>query len=176
MVSTLLFITNARKVFFIQPRPGKDEKIFLIIKFRTMKELRDKDGKLLPDNKRITPIGKFIRKSSIDELPQLLNVLKGDLSLIGPRPLLVDYLPLYNDFQRRRHEVRPGITGWAQINGRNAISWDKKFAFDLWYVDNISFHLDCKIFFGTIIKVFKSNGISSGTSVTMEKFKGNNTI
>jgi lipopolysaccharide/colanic/teichoic acid biosynthesis glycosyltransferase len=138
-----------------------------------MTERKNENGELLPDSKRVTRIGKFIRKSSIDELPQLVNVLKGDLSLVGPRPLLVEYLSLYNDFQKRRHEVKPGITGWAQINGRNAISWDKKFKLDIWYVNNVSFCLDCKILFHTLIKVFKSSGISSETSATMEKFTGN---
>ena len=173
VILILLFITNNNKIFFIQQRPGKDGKIFLIIKYRTMNEMKNKNGELLSDSNRITRIGKFLRKSSLDELPQLINVLNGDLSLVGPRPLLVEYLPLYNDFQKRRHEIRPGITGWAQINGRNAISWQKKFQFDIWYVDNISFWLDCKIIFYTLIKVFKSSGISSETSATMEKFTGN---
>jgi undecaprenyl phosphate N,N'-diacetylbacillosamine 1-phosphate transferase len=138
-----------------------------------MNEKKNDNDKLLPDSERITPIGKFIRKSSIDELPQLFNVLMGDISLVGPRPLLVEYLPLYNSFQKRRHEVRPGITGWAQINGRNALSWDQKFKLDIWYVDNVSFFLDVKILTLTLIEVFKTSGISSATSVTMEKFTGN---
>jgi undecaprenyl phosphate N,N'-diacetylbacillosamine 1-phosphate transferase len=173
IVVILLFFANRRKIFFIQPRPGKNGRIFFIIKYRTMNELRNKNGELLTDEERITPIGKFIRESSIDELPQLINVLKGELSLVGPRPLLVEYLPRYNDFQKRRLEIRPGITGWAQVNGRNAITWEKKFYLDVWYVDNISFRLDCKIMFYTLIKVFKSSGISSDTSATMEKFAGN---
>lgn len=158
---------------FFQERPGKDEKIFRVIKFKTMNDRRDASGKLLPDAQRLTRVGKFVRSTSLDEIPQLLNVIKGDMSLIGPRPLLVQYLPLYNETQRRRHEVRPGITGWAQVNGRNAISWQQKFAYDVWYVDHISLSLDCKILLKTIRKVFKREGISSDTSVTMEAFKGN---
>lgn len=169
----ILVITNKGKPFFIQQRPGKNEKIFKLIKFKTMTDKKDENGNLLPDEKRLTKIGKIIRKTSIDELPQLINVLKGDMSLIGPRPLLVEYLPLYNTFQKRRHEVKPGITGWAQVNGRNAISWQKKFEFDVWYVDNISFLLDIKILLLTLKKVIKTEGISSGNNVTMEKFKGN---
>jgi undecaprenyl phosphate N,N'-diacetylbacillosamine 1-phosphate transferase len=159
--------------FFFQERPGKDEKIFKVIKFKTMTDERDASGNLLPDAERLTKVGKFVRSTSLDEIPQLLNVIKGDMSLIGPRPLLVQYLPLYNDAQRRRHEVRPGITGWAQVNGRNAISWKQKFEFDVWYVDNISLSLDVKILVRTILKVFKREGISSDTSSTMEVFKGN---
>jgi lipopolysaccharide/colanic/teichoic acid biosynthesis glycosyltransferase len=139
-----------------------------------MNDRKDKQGNLLPDAKRLTWIGKIIRKTSIDEIPQLLNVIKGDMSLIGPRPLLPEYLPLYNDIQKKRHNVRPGITGWAQVNGRNAISWEQKFDYDVWYVNNLSFLLDIKIFFLTIAKVFKSDGINSATAVTMEKFTGNN--
>ncbi len=138
-----------------------------------MTDERDANGVLLPDDRRLTATGKFIRKTSLDELPQLVNVLKGDMSLIGPRPLLVEYLPLYNAEQRRRHDVRPGITGWAQVNGRNAISWQQKFTYDVWYVEHISFILDMKILFMTVLKVFKAEGISSETSVTMEKFRGN---
>ena len=138
-----------------------------------MTDKKDAEGNLLPDNERLTPFGHFLRKTSLDEFPQLFNILKGDMSLIGPRPLLVDYLPLYNDFQRRRCEVKPGITGWAQVNGRNAISWQQKFEYDVWYVDNVSFILDCKILFRTLFKVFKPKGISSDTSITMEKFVGN---
>jgi undecaprenyl phosphate N,N'-diacetylbacillosamine 1-phosphate transferase len=172
IVSLLLFIVNDGKVFFIQPRPGKNEKIFFIIKFKTMNDRKNEMGEWRPDNERITGIGRFIRKSSIDELPQLFNVLKGDLSLIGPRPLLVEYLPLYNDFQKRRHEVRPGITGWAQVNGRNSISWKQKFEFDVWYVDNLSLLLDVKIVKQTILKIFKSEGIDSSSSQTMSTFTG----
>jgi lipopolysaccharide/colanic/teichoic acid biosynthesis glycosyltransferase len=159
--------------FFSQERPGKNEKIFRVIKFKTMNDQRDTSGKLLPDAQRLTKVGKFVRSTSLDEIPQLLNVIKGDMSLIGPRPLLVQYLPLYNDMQRRRHEVRPGITGWAQVNGRNAISWQQKFEYDVWYVDNVSLSLDIKILLNTIQKVFKREGISSDTSATMEAFKGN---
>ncbi|MEN6597942.1 MAG: sugar transferase [Proteiniphilum sp.] len=159
--------------FFFQERPGKDEKIFKVIKFKTMNDRKDASGNLLPDAQRLTKVGKFVRSTSLDEIPQLLNVIKGDMSLIGPRPLLVQYLPLYNNIQRRRHEVRPGITGWAQVNGRNAISWEQKFAYDVWYVDNVSLSLDVKILLKTIQKVFKREGISSDTSATMEPFKGN---
>ena len=159
--------------FFFQERPGKDEKIFRVIKFKTMNDRKDASGKLLPDAQRLTKVGKFVRSTSLDEIPQLLNVIKGDMSLIGPRPLLVQYLPLYNNIQRRRHEVRPGITGWAQVNGRNAISWEQKFAYDVWYVDNVSLSLDVKILLKTIQKVFKREGISSDSSATMEPFKGN---
>src|SRR5690554_600040 len=160
--------------FFFQERPGKDEKLFRVIKFKTMNDQRDASGKLLPDAQRLTKVGKFVRSTSLDEIPQLLNVIKGDMSLIGPRPLLVQYLPLYNDMQRRRHEVRPGITGWAQVNGRNAISWQQKFEYDVWYVDNVSLLLDIKILLKTNQKVFKREGISSDSSATMEPFKGNN--
>jgi len=159
--------------FFFQERPGKDEKIFRVIKFKTMNDRKDASGKLLPDAQRLTKVGNFVRSTSLDEIPQLLNVIKGDMSLIGPRPLLVQYLPLYNETQRRRHEVRPGITGWAQVNGRNAISWKQKFAYDVWYVDNVSLSLDVKILLKTIQKVFKREGISSDSSATMEPFKGN---
>lgn len=159
--------------FFFQKRPGKDERIFRVIKFKTMTDDRDSNGNLLPDAVRLTKIGKFVRSTSLDEIPQLLNVIKGDMSLIGPRPLLVQYLPLYDEKQRRRHEVRPGITGWAQVNGRNAISWQQKFEYDVWYVDNVSLSLDVKILLKTIQKVFKREGISSDTSATMEAFKGN---
>ncbi len=159
--------------FFFQERPGKDERIFRVIKFKTMNEQRDTEGKLLPDSERLTRVGRFVRSTSLDEIPQLLNVIKGDMSLIGPRPLLVEYLPLYNEKQKRRHEVRPGITGWAQVNGRNAISWQQKFEYDVWYVDNVSLSLDLKILLKTIRKVFKREGISSDTSATMEAFNGN---
>lgn len=172
VVVILLFIANNGKPFFFQRRPGLHEKIFKVIKFKTMKDKKDKNGNLLPDSERITALGQFIRKTSLDEIPQLLNVIKGDMSLVGPRPLLVEYLPLYNKQQKKRHDVKPGITGWAQINGRNAISWEKKFDLDVWYVDHLSFALDIKIFFLTIKKVFISEGISSATAVTMEKFTG----
>jgi len=171
-----IWLTIANKgagALFFQERPGKNERIFKVIKFKTMTDQRDASGNLLPDAERLTKVGKFVRSTSLDEIPQLLNVIKGDMSLIGPRPLLVQYLPLYNDTQRRRHEVRPGITGWAQVNGRNAISWKQKFEFDVWYVDNISLSLDVKILVRTILKVFKREGISSDTSSTMEVFKGN---
>jgi len=172
MVILLLLIVNRGNPLFFQSRPGKDEKIFKVIKFKTMNDRKNKDGNLLPDAQRLTATGKFIRKTSLDEIPQLLNVIKGDMSIIGPRPLLVEYLTLYNPTQKRRHEVKPGITGWAQVNGRNAISWEQKFDYDVWYVDHISFFLDVKIFFLTIRKVFISEGINSQTAATMEKFKG----
>jgi undecaprenyl phosphate N,N'-diacetylbacillosamine 1-phosphate transferase len=170
----LLVIANKGKVWFRQSRPGLHEKVFQVIKFKTMNDARDHAGNLLPDEQRLTRIGNFIRATSLDELPQLINVLKGDMSLVGPRPLLVEYLPLYNETQRRRHEVLPGITGWAQVNGRNAISWHKKFEYDVWYVDHQSFMLDLKILLLTVFKVIRSEGVSSETSVTMEKFSGNN--
>lgn len=169
----LSIANNGAGAFFFQERPGKDEKIFRVIKFKTMNDRKDASGNLLPDAQRLTKVGKFVRSTSLDEIPQLLNVIKGDMSLIGPRPLLVQYLPLYDETQSRRHEVRPGITGWAQVNGRNAISWEQKFAYDVWYVDNVSLSLDIKILIKTILKVFKRDGISSGTSATMEYFKGN---
>ncbi|PXW15376.1 lipopolysaccharide/colanic/teichoic acid biosynthesis glycosyltransferase [Chryseobacterium sp. CBTAP 102] len=168
-----LFLSNDGKPFFFQLRPGKNGKIFKIIKFKTMNDKKDSNGNLLSDAERLTPIGSFVRKTSLDEIPQLINVLKGDMSLIGPRPLLVQYLPLYNERQARRHEVRPGITGWAQVNGRNAISWNQKFDYDLWYVENISFIVDLRIFFLTIKKVFIREGISQEGQATMEPFKGN---
>ena len=170
----LHFANKGAGSFFLQPRPGKNGKIFKVIKFKTMTDEKDENGNLLPDEKRLTKVGKFVRSTSIDELPQLINVLKGDMSLIGPRPLLVQYLPLYNEFQARRHEVRPGITGWAQCHGRNAISWQKKFEYDVWYVDNLSFIVDLKVLFLTIKKVFKREGISQEGNATMEPFNGNN--
>jgi lipopolysaccharide/colanic/teichoic acid biosynthesis glycosyltransferase len=173
VVTFLLAIANKGKPFFFQTRPGKHEKLFKIIKFKTMNDTRDKEGNLLPDAKRLTPLGKFVRSTSLDELPQLLNVLKGEMSLIGPRPLLVKYLPLYSDEQRKRHSVRPGITGWAQVNGRNAISWKQKFELDVVYVTELSFIFDVKIVLATIKKVLFREGIASTTSVTMEEFKGN---
>jgi lipopolysaccharide/colanic/teichoic acid biosynthesis glycosyltransferase len=170
----LLYAANRGKVFFIQDRPGKDELIFRVIKFKTMNDKKDSHGKLLPDKERLTLVGKFIRTTSIDELPQMINVLKGDMSLIGPRPLLPKYLPLYNEQQQRRHKVRPGITGWAQVNGRNAISWRQKFEYDVWYVDNMGFLLDLKIGWLTIIKIFKREGITEQGSATISAFNGNN--
>lgn len=169
-----LFFANQGKPFFFQKRPGKDERIFKIIKFKTMNDKKDENGNLLPDAERLTKIGGFVRKTSLDEIPQLINVLKGDMSLIGPRPLRTYYLPLYSPEQKKRHDVRPGITGWAQVNGRNAISWTKKFEYDVWYVDNMSFGLDVKILFLTIRKVFKREGISKEGHVTTEAFNGHN--
>jgi undecaprenyl phosphate N,N'-diacetylbacillosamine 1-phosphate transferase len=171
-VIILLFVLNKGSVWFLQPRPGYKEKIFKVIKFKTMTDQRDHQNELLPDEKRLTAMGKFIRKTSLDEIPQLINVLKGDMSIVGPRPLLVEYLPLYNERQRKRHDVRPGITGWAQVNGRNAVAWPQRLEHDAWYVEHMSFGLDLKILFLTLIKVLKAEGISSGTSVTMEKFSG----
>ena len=174
-VTFWLYVANkGAGAFFTQARPGKDGKIFKVIKFKTMTDERDAQGSLLPDEKRLTKVGKFVRSTSLDELPQLINVLKGDMALIGPRPLLPQYLPLYNEKQARRHEVRPGITGWAQVNGRNAISWNKKFELDVWYVDHCSFLLDLKIVCLTIKKVFVCEGINSDSCVTMEAFTGNN--
>lgn len=170
----LHFANKGTGAFFFQERPGKDGKIFKVVKFKTMTDERDKDGTLLPDAKRLTKVGRFIRSTSIDELPQLWNVLKGDMSLIGPRPLLVQYLPLYSKEQARRHEVRPGITGWAQCHGRNAISWQKKFELDVWYVDHISFATDCKVIWTTIQKVIKRADISEEGYATMEYFNGKN--
>ena len=170
----LHFANKGAGAFFTQDRPGKDGKIFKVIKFKTMTDERDANGNLLPDAERLTKVGRFVRSSSIDELPQLINVLKGDMSLIGPRPLLPQYLPLYSKEQARRHEVRPGITGWAQCNGRNAISWTKKFELDVWYVDNCSLLLDIKIIFLTLKKVFIREGISQEGQATMEAFNGNN--
>jgi lipopolysaccharide/colanic/teichoic acid biosynthesis glycosyltransferase len=168
----LLAVANRGKVFFTQTRPGKGGKPFKIVKFKTMNDRKEAAGNLLGDDVRLTTVGKWVRKLSLDEIPQLINVLKGDMSLIGPRPLLMEYLPLYSKTQFRRHEVRPGITGWAQVNGRNAISWEKKFELDIYYVDHLSFAMDIKILLMTVLKVFKSEGISSDTSVTMEKFRG----
>ena len=170
----LHFANKGAGAFFAQERPGKGGKVFKVIKFKTMTDERDADGNLLPDADRLTNVGRFVRSTSIDELPQLINVLKGDMALIGPRPLLVQYLPLYSKEQARRHDVRPGITGWAQVNGRNAISWTKKFELDVWYVDHCSFWLDVKIIFLTIKKVFVREGISQEGQATMEFFTGNN--
>ena len=174
MVTIGLFFANDGKPFFFQLRPGKDGKIFKIIKFKTMTDKKDENGNLLPDADRLTKIGSFVRKTSLDEIPQLLNVIKGDMSLVGPRPLLPKYLELYNAFQRRRNEVKPGITGWAQVNGRNSISWEKKFEYDVWYVDNVSFLLDIKILIMTVLKVVKSEGINEQGQATSNEFKGNN--
>lgn len=172
-ITLCLYFANNGKPFFFQNRPGKNNIIFKIIKFRTMNDKRYSDGSLMPDKDRITKVGSFVRKTSLDEIPQLINVLKGDMSLIGPRPLLPEYLNLYNSYQGQRHNVRPGITGWAQVNGRNAISWKQKFEYDVWYVKNISFKLDCLIFVKTIKKVFLREGISANKHATVEPFKGN---
>lgn len=174
IIFLLIIVNKNTNVFFVQYRVGFNSHIFKILKFKTMTDECDIIGNLLPDSQRLTKIGKFIRSTSIDELPQLINVLKGDMSLIGPRPLLPEYLHLYSKEQARRHEVRPGITGWAQCNGRNAISWQRKFELDVWYVDHCSFWLDVKIIFMSIKKVLKRDGISSATSETMEAFTGNN--
>jgi len=175
IVSLLLLFVNKRAgIFFTQYRPGKNIKIFKVIKFRTMTNEKDENGVLLSDAKRLTKVGKIMRSFSIDEIPQLINVLKGDMALIGPRPLLVNYLSLYNKEQARRHEVRPGVTGWAQINGRNNISWEKKFELDIWYIDNLSFGLDIKIFWLTLFKVFKREGISMDNNATTKSFNGEN--
>lgn len=172
VVSLLILIKMGRPILFRQRRPGKNEKIFGIYKFRTMTNEKDEFGELLPDEKRLIGVGKFIRSTSLDELPQLFNVLKGEMSFVGPRPLLIEYLPLYNEKQKKRHDVLPGITGWAQVNGRNAISWEEKFDLDVWYVENQSFLLDIKILWMTFLKVVKRSDISSSTSSTMEKFTG----
>ena len=170
----LHFANKGAGVFFFQERPGKDGKIFKVIKFKTMTDEKDAEGKLLPDEKRLTKVGKFVRSTSIDELPQLINVLKGDMALIGPRPLLVQYLPLYSPEQARRHEVRPGISGWAQCHGRNAISWTEKFKLDVWYVDHCTLWTDIQVIFITIKNVLMRKDINSATSATMEVFNGNN--
>ena len=170
----LHFANNGAGAFFTQERPGKDGKIFKVIKFKTMTDERDAEGKLLPDAQRLTKVGKIVRSLSIDELPQLINILKGDMSFIGPRPLMVKYLPLYSPEQARRHEVRPGISGWAQVNGRNTITFTKQFEYDVWYVDHLTFWLDVKIFFMTILKVFKREGISEEGHATREPFNGSN--
>lgn len=174
VVTIVLYFQNGGKPFFIQRRPGKGGKVFRIFKFKTMNDNRDANGKLLPDEQRLTKMGIFVRRTSLDEIPQLFNVLFGQMSLIGPRPLLTDYLHLYNEFQARRHEVRPGITGWAQVNGRNAISWDRKFELDVYYVDHISFSLDCKIILMTVKKVLKSEGINPANAAATEPFNGHN--
>lgn len=174
LVTILLFFANQGKPFFVQRRPGKNCEVFSIIKFKTMNDKTDTSGKLLHDSERVTSVGKFVRKTSLDEIPQLLNVIKGDMSIIGPRPLLTDYVHLYNEFQNQRHHVKPGITGWAQVNGRNAISWNKKFELDVFYVNNISFYLDLKILFLTVKKVLISEGISAEDAATIEPFQGQN--
>lgn len=174
IVALLLWIQNKGDIFFYQERPGYKEEPFNIVKFKTMSDETDENGNLLPDVERITAIGRFVRKFSLDELPQLINVLKGEMSLIGPRPLLFKYIPLYSDRQRRRHEVKPGITGWAQVNGRNSISWGKKFELDVWYVENISFGLDFKIFWLTILKVLKREGVNQSEEQPMQPFDGTN--
>ena len=173
IVFIALLLANKGKVFFLQKRPGKNEEIFKIIKFRTMNNKRDAHGNLLPDVERLTKIGKLVRKTSLDEIPQLINVLLGNMSLIGPRPLLPEYLPLYNDVQKKRHLIKPGITGWAQINGRNAVEWEKKFMFDVWYVENLSFLLDLQIMFLTLKKVLKLEGVNREGEATNIAFKGN---
>jgi undecaprenyl phosphate N,N'-diacetylbacillosamine 1-phosphate transferase len=172
LITFLLTIANSGHPFFTQTRPGKNARLFKVIKFKTMNEKKDATGNLLPPAKRITPVGRFIRSTSLDEIPQLINVIKGDMSLVGPRPLRVEYLPLYSDFQARRHEVKPGITGWAQVNGRNTLDWDKRFEMDVWYVDNQSFLLDMKILFLTFYKVIKKDGINQSEQLPMEPFKG----
>jgi len=172
MVFIVLATTTRDHLFFLQSRPGKFGRIFKVIKFKTMSEKRDYKGELLPDSQRLTNIGRFLRRTSLDEIPQLINVIIGDMSLIGPRPLLVEYLPRYSEFQKRRHEVRPGITGWAQVNGRNTINWEEKFLYDVWYIDHISFFLDLKIIWLTIKKVLISDGINQKNGFMMEMFKG----
>ena len=174
LITIALTIANNGKPFFIQRRPGKNERMFNIIKFKTMNDRTDDKGILLSDSHRLTKVGRIVRKTSLDETPQLLNVLKGDMSLVGPRPLLPEYLPLYNTAQKKRHHVKPGITGWAQVNGRNAISWEQKFEYDVWYVEHVNFILDLKVLFLTIKKVFVSEGISSKGQATAEKFLGDN--
>ena len=173
ITALLIYMNMGKPIFFKQKRPGYKEKIFEIYKFRTMTNEKDENGNLLPDEKRLKGIGRFIRSASLDELPQLFNVLKGDMSFVGPRPLLVEYLPLYNERQKKRHDVKPGITGWAQVNGRNAISWEQKFEYDIWYVEHQSFWLDMKILWLTFLKVIKRSGISQDGHATMEKFRGN---
>jgi lipopolysaccharide/colanic/teichoic acid biosynthesis glycosyltransferase len=172
IILPLLAIANKGKVFFTQQRPGLNSKPFTLIKLKTMSDEKDQYGNLLPDELRLHGIGAFIRKTSLDEIPQMINVLKGDMSLVGPRPLLMDYLPLYTAEQAKRHDVKPGITGWAQVNGRNAISWEQKFAFDVWYVQHIGFMLDMKILIQTVFKVVNADGIAANGSVTMTKFEG----
>jgi lipopolysaccharide/colanic/teichoic acid biosynthesis glycosyltransferase len=173
IVLVLLFISNGGQPFFVQARPGKGGKIFHLIKFKTMNDRKDKNGQLLPDAERLTKVGKFIRKTSLDELPQLVNIIRGEMSFVGPRPLLIRYLDRYNEEQKRRHEVMPGITGWVQVNGRNSISWEEKFQLDVWYVDHQSFLLDLRILLLTIVKVFRREGINQQGHATVEEFMGN---
>lgn len=169
-VAIILAIANRGTPFFLQVRPGKNERLFKIVKFKTMSDAKDERGNLLPDSKRLTTVGRIIRKTSLDEIPQLFNILKGDMSLIGPRPLLPEYLPLYNGLQKKRHDVRPGMTGWAAVHGRNSLNWDQKFEMDAWYVDNVSFKVDARIFFMTIKKVITSEGVSAEGHSTMPRF------
>lgn len=172
LIALLVPLLTREQPFFFQVRPGKHGKLFRLVKFKTMTEQKDAAGNLLPDMQRMTAFGSFLRKTSLDEIPQLLNVIKGDMSIVGPRPLLVEYLTLYNDKQRRRHEVLPGITGWAQVNGRNAIGWEEKFEYDVWYVDHQSLALDLKILYRTVSKLFNSDGVNAGGQETMQKFTG----
>jgi len=174
LVSASLLFANNGSIFFFQKRPGKNGRIFKIIKFKSMNDKKDEEGKLLSNELRLTKVGKFLRKTSLDEIPQLLNVIKGDMSLVGPRPLLVEYLMLYNDDQQKRHNIKPGVTGWAQVNGRNAISWKKKFEYDLWYVNNMSLFVDIKILIKTVFKVIKKEGVNSSKQIIVEKFNGSN--
>ncbi|MDO9153321.1 MAG: sugar transferase [Paludibacter sp.] len=175
LIIILFFANKGAGAFFTQPRPGRNEEIFRVIKFKTMTDEKDSEGNLLPDAVRLTKIGKFVRSTSLDELPQLINVLKGDMALIGPRPLVIQYLPLYSETQKRRHEIRPGITGWAQVNGRNELNWEKRFEYDVWYVEHVSLLLDIKIIFKTIYNVFHREGIyKDGDITSMEAFNGKN--
>ena len=173
LIIIIMALDHKGNPFFFQIRPGKSGKLFTLIKFKTMNDRKDALGNLLPDAERFTAFGSAVRKTSLDEIPQLINVIKGDMSLVGPRPLLTEYLPLYNSYQERRHEVLPGITGWAQVNGRNTISWQKKFEYDVWYVDHMSFKTDMKILFLTLQKVLRKEGINSSALISMEKFSGN---
>jgi lipopolysaccharide/colanic/teichoic acid biosynthesis glycosyltransferase len=176
VIAIMILVFNSTRPFFMQSRTGKNGRVFTLIKFKTMNDRRDASGNLLPDAERLTPLGRFLRSTSLDELPQLINVIKGDMSLVGPRPLLPKYLPLYNERQARRHEVKPGITGWAQVNGRNALSWQEKFELDVWYVDHVSFLLDLKILWLTLIKVIKRQGIAADGAVSGLPFKGNENL
>lgn len=172
IISIILSVINSGSPFFVQARPGRNGEVFRVIKFKTMTDARDENNNLLPEKDRITAVGRFLRKSSLDEIPQLLNIIKGDMSIVGPRPLRVEYLEHYNEEQARRHDVKPGVTGWAQVNGRNAISWEKKFEYDVYYVDNMSFSFDLKIILKTIKKVFDSSDVNQSDDVPMEKFRG----